>query len=277
MKCDYIVKEISKDEALSMVQQYHYSNTLPKLNKHFIGFYLNDVLVGVVTLGWGTRPLHTIKKIFPSLETKDYYEIGRMCMTEEMLRNSESQMISKLIKWIKENEPEVKVLFTWADGIMGKPGYVYQACSFLYGGFATSDIYLKDGVKIHPRQTRALFVTNKNDTRKTIRPTYEQMQENDMIHIRGRQFKYLTFLCDKTTKKHLLNECLIKLNNDYPKEKDLKWEMQVGKGKWVDCDKPYYKTDYNMHSEVKANVGNNFIQSKDEQMDIYNFLDALSV
>lgn len=142
MKYNFEAKEVPKRDALSMIQKYHYSNTLPKLNKHFVGFYLKDKLVGIVTLGWGTRPLHTIKRIFPSLETKDYYEIGRMCMTEEMPKNSESQMISKLIKWIKKYEPQIKVLFTWADGIMGKPGYVYQSCSFLYCGFSLTDIYI---------------------------------------------------------------------------------------------------------------------------------------
>lgn len=244
MRTNYQVKEITKGEALSMVQKYHYSNTLPKLNKHFIGFYLDNELVGVVTLGWGTRPLHTIKKIFPSLETKDYYEIGRMCMTEDMPRNSESQMISKLIKWIKQNEPDVKVLFTWADGVMGKAGYVYQACNFLYGGYSQTDIYLKDGIKIHPRQTRSLFIKDANDKRKSIRPTQEQMKEHNIIHIRGRQFKYLTFLCDKKTKRELLKECLIDLNNKYPKEDTLKWEIQTGKGQWKQCDKPEYKTDF---------------------------------
>ena len=266
MKNDYIVKEISKELALDMVQKYHYSNTLPKLNKHFIGFYLNDQLVGVVTLGWGTRPLHTIKKIFPSLETKDYYEIGRMCMTEEMPRNSESQMISKLIKWIKKNEPNIKVLFTWADGVMGKAGYVYQSCSFLYGGYSLTDIYLKDGIKIHPRQTRELFVKDKNDTRKTIRPTYEQMQENNMIHIRGKQFKYLTFLCDKKTKKKLLKECLLILNINYPKEDALEWEKQIGKGKWEKCNKPDYKTDFNKETRGIVNINNQI----EHQLSIYD-------
>ena len=83
--------------------------------------------MGVVTLGWGIRPRHTIQRIFPSLDTKDYLEIGRMCMTEEMLRNSESQMLSQLVKWLRKNIPELKVLFTWADGMIGKVGYVYQA------------------------------------------------------------------------------------------------------------------------------------------------------
>ena len=48
------IKEISKEVALEMIQKYHYSNTLPKLNKYFIGFFLDGELVGVVTLGWGT-------------------------------------------------------------------------------------------------------------------------------------------------------------------------------------------------------------------------------
>ena len=54
------IKEISKEEALNMIQKYHYSNTLPKINKYFLGFFLEKELVGVVTLGWGTRPRHTI-------------------------------------------------------------------------------------------------------------------------------------------------------------------------------------------------------------------------
>jgi hypothetical protein len=42
-------------------------------------------------------------------------------MDEDMPRNSESQMISLLIKRLRKNIPKLKVLFTWADGMMGKP------------------------------------------------------------------------------------------------------------------------------------------------------------
>ena len=156
MKYEYTVKEISKADALMMIRKYHYSNTLPRINKHFVGFYLGKELVGVVTLGYGTRPRHTIKKLFPSLDTKDYLEIGRMCMTDDMPRNSESQMIKALTRWIRQNL-DIKVLFTWSDGMLGKVGYVYQACSFEYCGFYETDMYLKDGIKIHPRQTKKLF------------------------------------------------------------------------------------------------------------------------
>lgn len=249
-----IAKEVSKEVALDMVQKYHYSNTLPKLNKHFVGFYIDDQLVGLVTLGWGTRPLHTIKKLFPSLETKDYYEIGRMCMTEEMPRNSESQMISLLRKWIKENCPEIKVLFTWADGMLGKVGYVYQSCSFLYAGYYLTDIYMKDGVKIHPRQTRALFKVEEDDKRKSIRPTLSQMNELNIQHFKGKQYKYLTFLCNKREKKRLMKECLVELSTKYPKEDDLLWKIQTSDGKWKESTRPPYKTDMNQDNYEIAGI-----------------------
>lgn len=153
----YKVKEIDKEAAFSLLKTYHYSNTLPRINKHFVGFYLGEKLVGVVTLGWGTRPLHTIRKIFPSLTSEDYYEIGRMCMTDDMPKNSESQMLSQLVIFIKANYPQIKMLFTWADGILGKVGYVYQASNFYYLGYIWTDIYMKDGIKIHPRQTKHFF------------------------------------------------------------------------------------------------------------------------
>lgn len=245
MAYKFEVKEISKEQALDMVQNYHYSNTLPKLNKHFIGFYLNNELVGMITLGWGTRPLHTIKRIFPSLETKDYFEIGRMCMTEEMPKNSESQMISKCVKWIKENCPEIKVLFTWADGMLGKPGYVYQASGFIYAGYSGGEMYLKDGVKIHVRQTKALFGISKDDKRVTVRPTLEQMKQFNIQHFKGKQYRYLRFLCGKIEKKRLLKECLIDLTLPNPKDDDLSWTIKdLETGKWIKSNKPPYMTDF---------------------------------
>ena len=171
------VKEINKETALELIQKYHYSNTLPRLNKYFLGIYQGADLVGCVTLGYGTRPLHTIKALLKDAVTEDYLEIGRMCMTDEMPRNSESQMLKAVKHWIRMNLQHVKVLFTWADGMLGKCGYVYQASNFHYVGRSESDIYLWEGIKIHPRQTRDLFKKDENDQRVTIRPTKEQLKQ----------------------------------------------------------------------------------------------------
>ena len=251
MKFDFTVREISKELALDMICKYHYSNTLPKLNKRFIGFYLGNDLVGVVTLGWGTRPRHTIQNIFPSLNTKDYFEIGRMCMTEDMPRNSESQMLKALSKYIKSNFPEIKVLFTWADGMLGKVGYVYQASGFIYAGYSGGEMYMKDGFKIHVRQMKALLIPDGvKDSRITVRPTLEQKKQLNIQHFKGKQYRYLKFLCSKSEKKRLLKESLIDLTLSNPKDDDLKWKVQDESGKWVESDKPPYKTDVNKNTIV---------------------------
>ena len=89
----FTVRVIHKSKAGLFTQRLHYSPVFPRLTKHYLGIHLNDELVGVLTLGWGTQPKSTIKKLFPSLDTIDYLEIGKMCMTEEMPRNSETQML----------------------------------------------------------------------------------------------------------------------------------------------------------------------------------------
>lgn len=245
------IKEIDKEDALRMIRQYHYSNTLPKLNRHFLGFFLGEELVGVVTLGWGTRPRHTIQRMFPSLDTKDYLEIGRMCMKDEMPRNSESQMLSQLVKWMKKNLPEIKVLFTWADGMVGKVGYVYQASNFIYAGYSGGEMYMKDGVKLHVRQMKSFLVpSGVKDDRITVRPTLEQMRKYNIQHFKGKQYRYLLFLCDKKEKKRLLEECLIDLTLPRPKDDDLSWTVKDrSTGKWVESKKPPYITDVDQHTK----------------------------
>lgn len=250
MRYDFEVRDISRDESLAMIRTYHYSDTLPKINRHFLGCFLNGQMVGTVTLGLGTRPRHTIQCLFPSLGTDDYYEIGRMCMTDDMPRNSESQMLSAVVKWIRTNEPSVKVLFTWADGIMGKPGYVYQASSFLYAGCIESEIYLRDGVKLHVRGMKSLLVKDpKSDPRITVRPTLEQMRELGIEHYKGMQYRYVRFTCGKRERRRLMQECKVELGGGYPKTSDLRWRRKnTTTGKWETCPQPNVVTD--KHTDV---------------------------
>ena len=111
---------------------------MPRINKYYLGFYEKKELLGVITLGYGTQPLQTIKKIFykHNVLSKDYLEIGKMCFIPRMndTKSFGSQVISMLVKWLKINLPEVSFLYTLADGIMGKVGYVYQASNFYYIG-----------------------------------------------------------------------------------------------------------------------------------------------
>src|ERR1035438_10648688 len=72
------IREISLKEAADFVAKYHYSKVMPKLNKVIFGLFQNNELVGTITFGWGVRPKSTVQCLFPSLDSKDYLEIGKL-------------------------------------------------------------------------------------------------------------------------------------------------------------------------------------------------------
>ena len=273
MKYEFQIKEISRAFATDFIQSLHYSKIMPKLTKHFLGCFLEDKLVGVLTLGWGTQPKATIAKLFDGLDTKDYYEIGKMCMKEEMPRNSESQMISAVVFWMKENCPEKKFLYTWADGIMGKPGYVYQAANFLYGGFIWTQIYISaNGEKIHPRSARKLC--DENVKFKLERePNFFEGKKGERIYwltqdfldykgiskIHGKQFRYI-FPLNKKSRK-LLKKSKVEWNLKYPKENDLVWNKSTKDGKKLLDGMPYVDSDMTEYNTRNVNAHRGTLES----------------
>lgn len=240
-----IIRKISKQQALRLIVRFHYSKVMPKLNKLFLGGFVDDELVAVITFGWGVRPLHTIRKLFPSLGTEDYWEIGKMCLDDKMPKNSESQFIKQCLSYIKKNHPQIKLIFTWADGMVGKPGYVYQASNFLYGGFIWTDSYFTDkGEKVHPRTTGKIGG----------RPDIETQDELGFKQYFGKQFRYVYFLCSNKEKKRLLKESTVKWGLEHPKHKDLCWKCRDRDGKRVPCLAPYYNPNFSKFNDsgVKA-------------------------
>ena len=218
-----MLRLLNKYEAAQFVSTRHYSAVMPRLTKYYFGYYIKDKLVGVITFGWGTRPKHTIQKLFPSLDTKDYYEIGKMCLDDSLPKNSESQLLSKSIDWLKKNT-DIKYLFTWADGIVGKPGYVYQAANFLYGGFSITDTYVsKSGEKIHPRTIQGQL-PNKEGLKYGHRPNPKQLKELGLSRGKGKQFRYIYPMSKKYRK--YLKKSTVKWSTNYPKHKDLIWHIK---------------------------------------------------
>ena len=267
MERNLVVEKIDKVTALSLIFANHYSKIMPRLTDHYLGGFLDGKLVGVITLGWGVRPVHTIKKLFPTLEREQYYEIGKMCMLESMPKNSESIFLSRTIRWLKENT-SIKVLYTWADGVLGKPGYVYQSANFLYGGYIWTDLYLTaEGEKVHPRTSQG--ITNRTSKRAAgikvgHRPTKEFLKKNKWSHYRGKQFRYCYFICDKREQKALLKSSLVTWSRKYPKQNDLEWTIQdLDTGDWS----PAPPMKYNAET---GNKNNATVQTNTTKVNVYN-------
>lgn len=210
-----------------------------------MGFYLDNKLCGVVTLGWGTQPLQTIKKIFykHDLLTKDYFEIGKMCFSPEFNgdKNFGSIVISKLVKWMKDNT-DCLFLYTLADGIMGKPGYVYQASNFNYIGKFKTQVYMdvNTGEKIHPRSAKELLKENADfdGVKKRFWLTHDFCVHKGIDKINGFMFRYI-YPLNKEAKK-ILKEYDEYHNNKNPKDCDLIFEKRISNGKFEKIEKPNF-------------------------------------
>tara|TARA_Y100000034_G_scaffold75361_1_gene90532 strand:- start:77 stop:643 length:567 start_codon:yes stop_codon:yes gene_type:complete len=173
-----------------------------------------------------------------------------MCMDDAMPRNSESQMLSMAVKWLRENT-DIKYLFTWADGIVGKPGYVYQAANFLYGGYSITDIYVTEtGEKVHPRTLQGQL-PNEKGLKYGHRPNFEQLRDLKLSRVKGKQFRYI-YPMSKFDRRQLKNST-VTWGLNYPKDIDLEWTVK-GPG-----ETEYVKTKtmpFEMSKDIKYNKKN---------------------
>lgn len=250
------IQEIPKEIAIDFVKKYHYSKIMPRLTKFYLGFFENGKLCGVVTLGWGTQPLQTIKKIFHKHELKstDYLEIGKMCFLPSYNNNQYfgSQVCSELVKWMKNNT-SCLFLYTLSDGIMGKCGYVYQASNFKYIGDFKTSVYMdvNTGEKIHPRSAKQLCIENAEFEGKPkvywLTDTFCKHKGIDKIN--GLMFRYIYPLNRKA-------KCMLSQYPEYrglknPKDDALIFEKRVAKGKFERINQPNFNMNVFNHNYQK--------------------------
>lgn len=233
------VRPIALSQAREFVQQHHYSEVLPRITKVVLGGFVGDKLMAACTLGYGTRPLHTIAKLFPSMGVADYLELGKLCLSDEMPRNSESWFLARVVEHLKRHHPGRKLLYSWADGIIGKPGYVYQASNFFYGGFIWTEMYLdKDGNRTHVRSIQGHPDLPKSAGKFKTR-NYEAVEALGYKKYFGLQFRYVYPLCSKKEWRRLQAESSVYWTRDsYPKTKDCVWKRQTGRGAREACVLP---------------------------------------
>ena len=264
-KNPFTIREIDKCSAIPFIQKYHYSPVMPSITKHYLGFLADGEMKSVLTLGWGTQPRQTINKLFPGLETKHYYEIGKMCIADEMPKNTGSQILSATIGWMKQRTDKL-FLYTLADGIMGKCGYVYQSANFHYGGsFRTHTYLMPNGEKLHIRSANDLLrqnqvLDNKNKRfgegiKKRIRFSFDFMEVNNIRMIDGLMFRYI-YPLNKNAKKLMKNgSTLIWNQNNYPKDKDLVWMDTTDKKNKTKIDRPSFSFDEAKYNYIPQTVG----------------------
>jgi hypothetical protein len=212
---DIYIKEIDSKLANRLICENHYSGTVPKGVKYHLGIFIDETLYGVAQFGFGIMPQKTCQWVEGT--TKDeYLELNRLWISDKLGKNAESNSISKALKYVKEKKPELKWIISFADGMMGKVGTIYQATNFIYTGFRKDGgIWMtKQGERIH-----SISLWHKHGT--INRAILEGIYGKPLYKVFGGQHRYFYFY-DKELIKALQVNIL-----PYPKQCDTKQYLNI--------------------------------------------------
>ena len=138
------VREIDRKVAKDMVVKYHYSKQWTKCsvalglyyttgNEHTFFDEPEEKLIGTICYG---DPIgrHSGASVSAAIPRESVYELVRLFIHDGYGSNIESYLIGQGFKWLKENQPHIKALISYADPQAGHVGTIYQATNWIYQG-----------------------------------------------------------------------------------------------------------------------------------------------
>jgi hypothetical protein len=135
LKDDFDV-EPAKREDVEVFIKKHYLKTFPTGIKRIYAIYKKHVegrqMVGMIIYG---SPFMTAPKFLePEVNPREVLELKRLYIDDIGVKNLESFVISQSLGLLKQDEPTIKVVLTFADDIQGHVGGIYQATNAIYLG-----------------------------------------------------------------------------------------------------------------------------------------------
>lgn len=150
-KSDFIIKSISKNEAASILNSFHYLTNISRGFKsgYNYGCFKDNTLIGVAIFTGFPVP-ELVKGMFglERNQQEGFFELSRLCLEpsiQQLEHNLASWFLSKCIKLLRK-EVKVQAILSYADSSYHS-GIVYAACKFTYYGLTTpkKDFYIKEG------------------------------------------------------------------------------------------------------------------------------------
>jgi hypothetical protein len=215
------IKPIERTTGNSIIKREHYSHSVTPGTKWTLGVFYKQFLYGVIQLGKGVQPKATMQSV-KDTKMDEWLELNRFWLHDDLGKNAESKVLSLMFKWIAENDTKIKWLVSFADGMMGKVGTIYQATNWIYTGFnKVGGMWLtNDGRRLHNLH---LYFKLKDTKRETIEAHYGK----PLYRVSGGQYRYFYFI-KKEYKKDLVLKQL-----PYPKKDSIRRDIIIRKENWV--------------------------------------------
>jgi hypothetical protein len=179
------VQPIPHGVAKKILERHHYLHTLPGGTMLCFGVFLDDRLLGAMTIGVGPKLGH---RLVEGAANRDCATLTRLWLSDDLPFNSESRVIGIVLRSLARHT-SLKFLLAYADPAVGHVGTIYQATNWLFTGLSQAGVMmdLGDGV---PRHTRTLGYVLGTHSMRRLR---SQGIEVTPIY-KSRKHRYLYFL-----------------------------------------------------------------------------------
>jgi hypothetical protein len=138
---DMTVSPVGTKDVQEFSARYHYTGTGGNMTWRW-GLWHGQILHGVVAYNLPTRSV--CASIFGEEHLHRVWHMGRLILSDESPRNSESRLIGGSLRAIQQEHPDVWAVLTYAATDAGHIGYVYQATNALYTGEGGDPNYYVD-------------------------------------------------------------------------------------------------------------------------------------
>jgi len=156
MKTSLKIDWATHEAAQFACKNWHYSQCLPSsLQKRFaIGAWEDEKFIGVVVFGHGANP---------SIGAPYGLSIYQVCeLTRVALKTGHKTAVSRIMKiamkFLKQSNPGLRLIVSYADTGQGHHGGIYQASNWIYEGISkgVSPLFF-NGRKWHAKALRTSF------------------------------------------------------------------------------------------------------------------------
>lgn len=196
---DMTVAPASVADVKEFARRYHYTGHGGAALWRW-GLWNGPTLHGVVAYNLPTRPV--CESVFGPEHFNRVWHMGRLVLSDDSPRNSESRLIGGSLQAIVEDRPDVWAVLTYAATDAGHIGTVYQATNAFYTGNSSIEDYFVDADG-NVRNRRNLYEI----TAKTIN---ERAVERGWTRVTGgAKHRYVYILGNKTQRRH--RRALLKL------------------------------------------------------------------
>lgn len=200
---NYTVKKIPCAIAKEYIKKNHYSHGCHNGPSPCYGLFDDNNLIGC--LMFATPCSENVRASVFGKEYKDWVtELHRLHILDCTPKNTESWFISRCLKLLKEDKPQIKAVISFSDMTEGHSGVIYKATNAYQIGTTGKAKFYRDktGRLRHPRQSG-------------VNITEEIAKEKGWVsETREAKNRYLYILAkSKVEKKHLIKMCKYNLES----------------------------------------------------------------